>query len=228
MSFLQRFEILAGKDNIAKLKKAKIAIFGLGGVGSYTAEALARSGVGNLILIDGDKIENSNINRQLYALNSTIGKFKTEIAQNRILDINSLCKIQVVPNFILPENFYNILPNDFFNELTFIIDTVDTVALKLFLAGVAEEKNVPIISAMGCGNRLTADFEFTDIYQTSGCPLCRVMRTQLKKRNISHLKVLYSKTPAHIKHNPPASSAWVPSIAGMMIAGEAVQTIFKN
>ena len=229
MSFLSRFEPLLGSENLKKIEDARIAVFGLGGVGSYTAEALARSGVarngGQLILIDGDTIEESNINRQLYALYSTIGKAKTEIARERIADINPACKIKAVNSFILPGNFYKILGEDFFKGVDFIVDAVDTIALKLFLAAEAEKNDVPLISAMGCGNRLNADFEFADIYKTSVCPLCKVMRTELKKRNVKHLKVLYSKTECTIKQNPPASAAWVPSIAGLLIAGEVIKRL---
>ena len=229
MSFLSRFEPLLGSENLKKIENARIAVFGLGGVGSYTAEAFARSGVaqngGQLILIDGDKIEESNINRQLYALYSTIGKAKTEIARERIADINPACKIKTVNSFILPDSFYKILGEDFFKRVDFIVDAVDTIALKLFLAAEAEKNDVPIISAMGCGNRLNADFEFADIYKTSVCPLCKVMRTELKKRNVKHLKVLYSKTECTVKQNPPASAAWVPSIAGLLIAGEVVKRL---
>lgn len=231
MSFLSRFEPLLGSENLKKIENARIAVFGLGGVGSYTAEALARSGVaqngGQLILIDGDKIEESNINRQLYALYSTIGKAKTEIARERIADINPACKIKVVSSFILPDSFYKILGEDFFKRVDFIVDAVDTIALKLFLAAEAEKNEVPLISAMGCGNRLNADFEFADIYKTSVCPLCKVMRTELKKRNVKHLKVLYSKTECTIKQNPPASAAWVPSIAGLLIAGEVIKHLSR-
>ncbi|EMB34201.1 tRNA threonylcarbamoyladenosine dehydratase [Treponema denticola] len=232
MSFLSRFEPLLGSENLKKIEDARIAVFGLGGVGSYTAEALARSGVaqngGQLILIDGDKIEESNINRQLYALYSTIGKVKTEIAMERIADINPACKIKTVNSFILPDSFYKILGEDFFKRVDFIVDTVDTIALKLFLAAEAEKNEVPLISAMGCGNRLNADFEFADIYKTSVCPLCKVMRTELKKRNVKHLKVLYSKTECTVKQNPPASAAWVPSIAGLLIAGEVVKGLYQT
>ena len=231
MSFLSRFEPLLGSENLKKIEDARIAVFGLGGVGSYTAEALARSGVarngGQLILIDGDTIEESNINRQLYALYSTIGKAKTEIARERIADINPACKIKAVNSFILPGNFYKILGEDFFKGVDFIVDAVDTIALKLFLAAEAEKNDVPLISAMGCGNRLNADFEFADIYKTSVCPLCKVMRTELKKRNVKHLKVLYSKTECTIKQNPPASAAWVPSIAGLLIAGEVIKRLSR-
>lgn len=231
MSFLSRFEPLLGSENLKKIEDARIAVFGLGGVGSYTAEALARSGVaqngGQLILIDGDKIEESNINRQLYALYSTIGKAKTEIARERIADINPACKIKTVNSFILPDSFYKILGEDFFKRVDFIVDAVDTIALKLFLAAEAEKNDVPIISAMGCGNRLNANFEFADIYKTSVCPLCKVMRTELKKRNVKHLKVLYSKTECTIKQNPPASAAWVPSIAGLLIAGEVIKSLYQ-
>lgn len=232
MSFLSRFEPLLGSENLKKIENARVAVFGLGGVGSYTAEALARSGVaqngGQLILIDGDKIEESNINRQLYALYSTIGKAKTEIARERIADINPACKIKTVNSFILPDSFYKILGEDFFERVDFIVDAVDTVALKLFLAAEAEKNEVPLISAMGCGNRLNADFEFADIYKTSVCPLCKVMRTELKKRNVKHLKVLYSKTECTVKQNPPASAAWVPSIAGLLIAGEVIKSLYQT
>ena len=232
MSFLSRFEPLLGSENLKKIEDARIAVFGLGGVGSYTAEALARSGVaqngGQLILIDGDKIEESNINRQLYALYSTIGKAKTEIARERIADINPACKIKTVNSFILPDSFYKILGEDFFKRVDFIVDAVDTIALKLFLAAEAEKHEVPIISAMGCGNRLNADFEFADIYKTSVCPLCKIMRTELKKRNVKHLKVLYSKTECTVKQNPPASAAWVPSIAGLLIAGEVIKSLYQT
>ena len=232
MSFLSRFEPLLGSENLKKIEDARIAVFGLGGVGSYTAEALARSGVaqngGQLILIDGDKIEESNINRQLYALYSTIGKAKTEIAMERIADINPACKIKTVNSFILPDSFYKILGEDFFKRVDFIVDAVDTIALKLILAAEAEKNEVPLISAMGCGNRLNADFEFADIYKTSVCPLCKVMRTELKKRNVKHLKVLYSKTECTVKQNPPASAAWVPSIAGLLIAGEVIKSLYQT
>ncbi|UTC65044.1 tRNA threonylcarbamoyladenosine dehydratase [Treponema sp. OMZ 788] len=237
MNFLSRFEPLVGSSNLTKIENARIAVFGLGGVGSYTAEALARSGVarngtartgaGELILIDGDTIEESNINRQLYALYSTIGRAKTEIARDRIADISPSCKVTAINSFILPDTFYEVLGEDFFDGLDFIVDAVDTVSLKIFLAVEAEKNEVPLISAMGCGNRLNSDFEFADIYKTSVCPLCKVMRTELKKRNVKHLKVLYSKSECTIKQNPPASAAWVPSIAGLLIAGEVVKHLSR-
>ncbi|MGF7110235.1 tRNA threonylcarbamoyladenosine dehydratase [Treponema pedis] len=227
MSFLQRFEPLAGTENLKKIQNAKIAIFGLGGVGSYTAEALARSGAENLVLIDGDIIEESNINRQLYALHSTLGNPKTEIAKKRILDINPNCKIFTFSNFILPDNFEKTLGKDFFKDVNFIVDAVDTITLKIFLAKICNEKNIPIISAMGCGNRLSADFEFADIYKTSACPLCKVMRTKLKAVNVKRLKVLYSKSPCEVKRNPPASASWVPSVAGLLIAGEVIKSVME-
>ncbi len=227
MNSFTRFESLIGVKNLEKIKKTKVAIFGLGGVGSYVAEALARSGIENFILIDNDIIEETNLNRQLFALNSTIGKLKTQVAEERILDINPNTKISCINGFILPENQSEFLPKDFFETTDFIIDAVDTLALKIFLACRAEEKNIKIISAMGCGNRLEADFEFADIYKTSVCPLCKVMRCQLKKTGVKKLKVLYSKNPCTIKQNPPASAAWVPSIAGLLIAGEAIKTIIN-
>ncbi|QOW60999.1 tRNA threonylcarbamoyladenosine dehydratase [Treponema pedis] len=227
MSFLQRFEPLAGTKNLKKIQNAKIAIFGLGGVGSYTAEALARSGAENLVLIDGDIIEESNINRQLYALHSTLGNPKTEIAKKRILDINPNCKVFTFSNFILPDNFEKTLGKDFFKDVNFIVDAVDTITLKIFLAKICNEKNIPIISAMGCGNRLNADFEFADIYKTSVCPLCKVMRTKLKAVNVKRLKVLYSKSPCAVKRNPPASASWVPSVAGLLIAGEVIKSVME-
>ncbi len=218
-------EALSSSQGMKKLHDSKIAVFGLGGVGSYTAEALARSGIGTLVLIDGDVIEESNLNRQLYALNSTIGKKKSEVAKMRILDINPKCNVEIFSEFILPENFEQKLGEDFFSKVDFIIDAVDTVALKIFLAVESEKKSIPIISAMSCGNRLNANFEFADIYKTSVCPLCKVMRGELRKREVKNLKVLYSKEPALIKQNPPASSAWAPSVAGLLIAGEAIKTI---
>ncbi len=228
MKSFTRLESLLGYSSLEKLNKTKIAVFGLGGVGSYTVEALARASVGNLLLIDGDIIDETNINRQLYALNSTIGRKKTELAKARVWDINPNCKVELVNEFLLPENFNQKLGTDFFKSIDFIIDAVDTVSLKIFLASEAEKNNTPIISAMSCGNRLNANFEFEDIYKTSVCPLCKVMRGELRKRNVKGLKVLYSKDTAYIKQNPPASSSWSPSIAGLLIAGEAIKTIVKT
>jgi len=233
MSFLSRFEPLLGSENLKKIEDARIAVFGLGGVGSYTAEALARSGVaqngGQLILIDGDKIEESNINRQLYALYSTIGKAKTEIAMERIADINPACKIKAVNSFILPDSFYKILGKDFFKRVDFIVDAVDTIALKLFLAAEAEKNEVPLISAMGCGNKLRADlFQFADIYGTSVCPLCKTMRGLLKKRGVKKLRVLYSKEVPAVRSRPPSSVSWVPAAAGILLAGDLLNQILQS
>ncbi len=232
MTSFARFETLLSalnySDGMEELQNTRIAVFGLGGVGSYVVEALVRSGIGSLLLIDGDEIEESNLNRQLYALNSTIGRKKCEVAKERILDINPKCNVETFSEFLLPENFYQKLGDDFFSQVDFIIDAVDTVALKIFLAVESEKKSLPIISAMSCGNRLSANFEFADIYKTSVCPLCKVMRGELRKREVKKLKVLYSKTPADIKQNPPASSAWSPSVAGLLIAGETVKTILES
>lgn len=223
-----RTERLIGASAIEKLKNAHVAVFGIGGVGSYTVEALARAGVGTLTLIDSDAVAISNINRQIIALHSTVGRDKVEVAAERIADINPSCKVFCHKKFVLPENM-----NEFdFDSFDYIVDAIDTVSAKLALVQIADEKNIPIICSMGTGNKLNPlMFEVTDIYKTSVCPLARVMRTELKKRGIRKLKVLYSKEePVKVENVSednrravPASISFVPSAAGLIIAGEVIK-----
>lgn len=213
---------LLGEDNVNKLKASKIAVFGLGGVGSYTVEALTRAGVGSLLLIDGDIIAPSNINRQLYALHSTIGQDKVSVAKARCLDINPSCMIDAVKLIVTAENI-NTLP---LQNCNYVIDAIDDVKAKLALIQRCRELNVPIISSMGTGNKLDpAKLKITEISKTSICPLARVMRHDLRKLGIEDLKVLYSEEIPAITCRPPASISFVPSAAGLMIAGEAVREI---
>lgn len=216
-----RTEALLGVEAMERLKKSRVAIFGVGGVGGYVAEALARSGVGAIDLIDRDKISITNLNRQIIALHSTVGKWKVEVMKERILDINPDCKVKVYPCFYLPEN-----SKDFdFTMYSYIVDAVDTVTAKLQLVMEAKKAGTPIISSMGAGNKLNpASFEVADIYQTSVCPLAKVMRRELRKRGVESLKVVYSKEePVKINTSVPASTAFVPSVAGMIIASEVVK-----
>lgn len=216
-----RTEALLGVEAMERLKESRVAIFGVGGVGGYVAEALARSGVGAIDLIDRDKISITNLNRQIIALHSTVGKWKVEVMKERILDINPDCKVKVYPCFYLPEN-----SKDFdFTMYSYIVDAVDTVTAKLQLVMEAKKAGTPIISSMGAGNKLNpANFEVADIYQTSVCPLAKVMRRELRKRGVESLKVVYSKEePVKINTSVPASTSFVPSVAGMIIASEVVK-----
>lgn len=228
-----RTEMLLGSEAVHKLKQCRIAVFGIGGVGGYTVEALARSGVGTLDLIDNDTVSITNINRQIIALHSTVGMNKTEAAKKRLLDINPNIKINTYNTFFTPEN-----SGEFnFSQYDYIVDAIDTVSGKIELAVQADKANVPIISSMGAGNKLDPTrFEVSDIYKTSVCPLARVMRRELKKRNIRKLKVVYSKEEAlspkcesdkdsGMKRQTPASIAYVPSVVGLIIAGEVINDI---
>ena len=226
-----RTELLIGKDNIKKLNKARVAIFGIGGVGSYVVEGLARAGIGNFILVDNDTISESNINRQLIATTKTIGNPKVEIAKRRILDINSNANVEVYQEFFLPES-EGIIDH----SINYIVDCVDTVTAKIELAIRARNFNIPIISSMGTGNKLDPTrFEVSDIYKTSICPLAKVMRKELRARGIEKLKVVYSKEePIRInktdelvenKKHVPGSISFVPSVAGLIIAGEVIKDI---
>ncbi len=220
-----RTERLIGKDNLKKLKNANVIIFGLGGVGSYVAEALARSGIGKMTVVDKDTVDITNINRQLYALHSTIGKDKAQVAKERILDINPECQVTPIVKMYLPENA------DEFNlaEYDYIVDAIDNVTAKIDLAIKSQELNVPIIASMGTGNKLDPTaFKITDIYKTDTCPLCRVMRKELKTRGVKKLKVLYStETPQNDGERTPASISFVPSVAGLIIAGEVIKDLIK-
>ncbi len=225
-----REELLIGKEKLKKLNNSKVAIFGIGGVGSYVLEGLARAGVGNFILVDGDVVADSNINRQIIALHSTIGKDKVEVAKQRVLDINPEAKVTTYKTFFLPET-EGILDN----SIDYIVDAIDTVTAKIELVIRAKELDIPIISSMGTGNKLNpSKFVITDISKTEVCPLAKVMRRELRKREIKHLKVIYSKeepidfTATNEDTNGkrvPGSISFVPSVAGLMIAGEVVKDI---
>ena len=234
-----RTELLIGKEGLYKLKSARIAVFGIGGVGAYVAEALARSGVGSLDLIDNDTVDISNINRQLIALTSTVGRFKTEVMRERINDINSDCRVYQHRFFYLPENRDEID----FTKYDYIVDAVDTISAKIDIIVRAKELDIPVISSMGAGNKLNpADFEVADIYDTSVCKLAKVMRRELKARGVTDLKVVYSKeintlryeaeldekSLSSKKRSIPASIAFVPPVVGLIIASEVVKDIIRR
>ena len=232
--FVRTAQIL-GEEGFLKLQQASVAVFGLGGVGSHCAEALARSGVGTLFLIDSDVVAPSNINRQSIALISTIGRKKTEVLKEKIADINPECSVILCDSFVLPENLEDVFAH-FPGKPDYIIDAIDTVSAKLALVSYANESDIPIISSMGTGNKLHPElFQIADIYQTNVCPLCRVMRRELKKRDIARLKVLYSeeipRTPQSGGEEKssgrpaPASIAFVPPVAGLIIAGEVIREL---
>jgi len=242
-----RTELLYGKDGMAALFGASVAVFGIGGVGGYAVEALARSGVGRLALFDDDKICLTNLNRQLHAITKTIGEYKVDAAKERILEINPNCKVETYKMFYLPDSADEID----LSQYDYIIDAIDTVSGKIELARQAHELNIPIIASMGAGNKLNASaFEVTDIYKTSVCPLAKVMRGELKKRGIPRLKVVYSKETPMIpitddmpsckdncvcppgvarncthRRQIPGSNAFVPSTVGLIIAGEVINNL---
>lgn len=245
-----RTELLVGKDNMERLFRARVAVFGIGGVGGYTVEALARSGIGTLDLIDDDKICLTNINRQIYATRKTVGKYKVDVAKERIEEINPDAVVNTYKTFYLPET-----ADQFdFSQYDYVVDAIDTVTGKLMLVEEAQRAGVPVISSMGAGNKMEPSlFEVADIYDTSVCPLAKVMRRELKKRGISHLKVVYSKekpmTPiddmaiscrAHCicppgtvrkctqRRQVPGSNAFVPSVVGLIIAGEVVKDLTRS
>lgn len=232
-----RSELLLGADGIKKLEKSRVAVFGVGGVGSYAVEALARSGIGALDLIDDDVVSLTNINRQLIALHSTVGRAKVDVAAERLADINPDCAVRTFRTFYTPET-----AGQFdFSQYDYVVDAIDTVSGKIALAVQAEAAGVPIISAMGAGNKLDPTaFEVADINKTSVCPLARVMRRELKKRGIKNLKVVYSKEEAltpldceeengvHKKRRTPGSVAFVPSVAGLIIAGEVIKDLINR
>lgn len=223
-----RTELLIGKDNIQKLANSKVIVYGIGGVGSFVVEGLVRAGVENIILVDNDVISPSNLNRQIHATITNIGKLKVDCMKDRILSINPKVKVE---NYI-PKNIEDGEETLINNTIDYVVDAIDTITTKLKLIQKAKEKQVPIISCMGTGNKLDpTKFEIADIYKTSVCPLAKVMRKELKKRGIQDLKVLYSKEEP-IKHDvesrTPASISFVPSVAGMIIAGEVINDIIKN
>lgn len=224
-----RTELLLGKDAIKKLNKSRVIVFGLGGVGGYAAEALARSGVGSLDLVDNDVVSLSNINRQIVATHKTIKQFKVDVMQERVKDINPSCLVKTHKIFYLPDG------TDFdFSSYDYIVDAIDTVAGKIGLVEAANKAGVPIISAMGAGNKVDPTaFEVADIYRTSVCPLAHIMRKELKKRGIKSLKVVYSKEkPIKPLENrtssrkiTPGSTSFVPPVVGLIIAGVVIKDI---
>ena len=248
-----RTEMLLGEPAIDRLKNARVAVFGVGGVGGYVVEALARSGVGTLDLIDNDTVNLTNINRQIIALESTVGRYKVDVAKERVLDINPEAKVNVYRTFYLPETagaFH-------FEEYDYVVDAIDTVTGKLMLVEQAKVAGIPIISSMGAGNKLDPTaFRVADIYSTSVCPLAKVMRRELKKRGIDSLKVVYSEemalTPAvnsqgteagnvegtkcgtestgggNNRRSTPGSVAFVPSVVGLIVAGEVIKDLCKG
>ena len=214
-----------GDKAIEKLKNSRVAVFGVGGVGSFTVEALARAGVGAIDLIDNDTFNVTNINRQLYATHKTIGQHKVDVARERIADINPECKVTAYKTFYLPENADQID----LSQYDYIVDAIDTVAAKVELIVRADKAGVKIISSMGTGNKLRPEmFEVADIYKTSVCPLAKVMRTRLKKEGIKKLKVVYSKEePITNPDNIIGSVPFVPSVAGLIIAGEVIKDLLN-
>ena len=226
---LSRTEMLIGSEGLEKLKNAKVAVFGIGGVGGYVVEALARSGVGAFDLIDSDTVALSNLNRQIIATRDTIGKYKTEVMRDRIHSICPDAEVEVHNCFYLPETRAEFD----FSKYDYVVDAVDTVTAKIDLIMSAKEADVPIISSMGAGNKMNpAMFEVADIYKTSVCPLAKVMRRELKKRGVDHLKVVYSKEEAIKRETDerkpvPGSIAFVPSVAGLIIASEVVKDLIE-
>jgi tRNA A37 threonylcarbamoyladenosine dehydratase len=244
-----RSQLLLGAEGIEKLSKAKVAVFGIGGVGGYTVEALARTGVGSFVLVDDDKVCLTNLNRQIHATRKTVGQYKAEVMRDRILDINPDCQVEVRKCFYLPENAHEFD----FSEYSYVVDAVDTVTAKLEIIMRAKECNVPVISCMGAGNKLDpTQFHVADIYKTTMCPLAKVMRRECKKRGIKKLKVVYSTEkptrpledmsiscrthcicPPGAQHkcterrDIPGSVAFVPSVAGLIIAAEVVKDLTK-
>ena len=245
-----RTELLFGKEDMDKLAGSKVAVFGIGGVGGYVCEALVRSGVGAFDLIDDDKVCLTNLNRQIIATRSTVGKYKTDVMRDRMLDINPNVEVEVHKCFFLPEN-----ADDFpWDSYDYVVDAVDTVTAKIALVMKCKEKNIPIISSMGAGNKLDgSQFKVADIYKTKVCPLAKVMRRELKKRGVKKLKVVYSEEiptrpiedmaiscrnncicPPGAEHkcterrDIPGSVAFVPSVAGLRIAGEVAKDLIRR
>lgn len=242
-----RTELLFGKEAMERLSQARVAVFGIGGVGSYTVEALARSGVGTIDIFDDDKVCLTNLNRQLIATQKTIGKYKVDVMRDRILEINPNCIVNTHACFYTPE----VADQYDFSLYSYIVDAIDTVTGKIELVLRAQEKNIPIMSCMGAGNKLDPTaFEVTDIYKTSVCPLAKVMRKELRTRGIKKLKVVYSKEPArtpidddstscksncvcppgtqrncNVRRQVPGSTSFVPSVAGLIIAGEVIKDL---
>lgn len=234
MEEFSRTEMLLGKENADKLRDKKVLIFGVGGVGGYVCEALCRSGVGTIDIVDNDTVSLSNINRQIIALHSTVGEYKVDVMKKRMLDINPSISITAYKLFYTPESSFELD----FSKYDYIVDAIDTVSGKIELVVQAQRTDTPIISSMGAGNKLDPTaFKVSDIYKTSVCPLARVMRTELKKRGIKALKVVYSEEKPIIpeipeqmreqKKIPPASCAFIPSVVGLIVASEVIKDLIK-
>lgn len=229
-----RTELLIGSEGMEQLRGASVLVFGVGGVGSHCIEALARSGIGHLILVDNDTVSLTNINRQSIALHSTVGQYKTKVMKEKIRDIDPAIRVDTYETFVLPDNVETV----FREQPDYVIDAIDTVTAKLAVIEYALERGIPVISSMGTGNKLHPElFEITDISKTSVCPLCRVMRRELKARGIAHLKVVYSKEKPvdtsgretgedpGARRSVPGSISFVPPAAGLLIAGEVIREL---
>ena len=225
-NWLDRTENLIGKDALNILKESNIAVFGCGGVGSYAIEGLVRAGIGNITIIDNDTVSITNINRQLIADTTTVGQFKVDVEEDRLKKINPYLNITKINDFYSSDNSDKILSNKF----DYVIDAIDSIKSKLYLIEQCKKLDVPIISSMGTGNKLDASkFEITDISKTSVCPLAKIIRKELKKKNINHLKVLYSRElPVKNTINSIASISFVPSVAGLLIAEEVVKDLVNK
>ena len=246
---LSRTELLIGKDALDKLAKSKVMVFGVGGVGSFTVEALARAGVGNLILVDDDTVCLTNLNRQIHATYKTISKNKVEVMKERVLSVNRNCNVETIQVFVTPDNLEEIIPDD----VDYVVDAIDTVTAKIALAVYCEQKGIKLMSSMGTGNKLNpAEFKVADIYNTKVCPLAKVMRYELRKRGVKKLKVVYSEEmprkpkvedvvtcktgcvctggtkKCSAKRQIPGSVSFVPPVAGMIIASEVVKDLIKE
>ncbi len=246
---LSRTELLIGKDALDKLAKSKVMVFGVGGVGSFTVEALARAGVGNLILVDDDTVCLTNLNRQIHATYKTISKNKVEVMKERVLSVNRNCNVETIQVFVTPDNLEEIIPDD----VDYVVDAIDTVSAKITLAVYCEQKGIKLMSSMGTGNKLNpAEFKVADIYNTKVCPLAKVMRYELRKRGVKKLKVVYSEEmprkpkvedvvtcktgcvctggtkKCSAKRQIPGSVSFVPPVAGMIIASEVVKDLIKE
>ena len=236
---LSRTELIVGTEGIQKLKDSKVMVFGIGGVGSFTTEALARAGVGKLILVDNDTVDITNINRQIHATLETVGQNKVDLMKDRISTINPDCEVTTIRQFILEENIADIIDND----VDYIVDAIDTISTKLGIAEYCSKNNIKLISSMGTGNKMDPSrFKVADVYETTVCPLAKVMRRELKRRNVKKLKVVFSDEVAAVpnpeqvamflKDNPnkrqiPGSISFVPPVAGMILASEVVKDLLK-
>lgn len=228
LSPFARTELIFGKEALDRLAQARVAVFGIGGVGGYVVEALTRSGIGHLDLIDSDTVDVTNLNRQIVATTKTIGQYKVDVAEKRVSEINPECSVKTYKTFFLPET-----ADQFdFSQYDYVVDAIDTVTGKIGLIMAAQAAIVPVVSAMGAGNKTDPTaFEVADIYKTSVCPLAHVMRKELKKRGVRHLKVVYSKekplTPSGDDKRIPGSTSFVPPVVGLIIAGEVIKDIIS-